>query len=274
MLYPPSHFDISAGLERETKGCGLVPGRDVQGGTRVCSKSSPSRRVGWKSGVDDLEFRQIDGSGEPERVEEGLGFPDIPADPYIDFAFGLDGSTTTNDDDPKRTSERSVAPRFGEPSVSETIHRLESVIGLPTGADTTVDVIPMDFDTVLSGLIPPLPSSGEGGIQCWGKLGKGSLSWLPLQLPPTSKFPALAAPTLSPTVTPARDLAFTDLDLGSSLGAPAEVGSRIPQVSTTVSGSTSTLGSAGSASGAANPDSAEIQVFSGPSLFLDDDGME
>jgi len=260
--FPHHHIlDITAGLAWETEGSDLVPGRDVQGGTRVRSKLSSPRSDNWKLGVDDLEFLQTGGGGEPERVEE-LGFP-TPTDPYVDFAFGLDGSTTTTNDDLKRTSEGSVVARFSEPSVLETIRSLESVIGLPTGASTTVDIVPMDFDTVLSGLIPPLPSSGEGEVQCWGRP-----SQLPFQLSPTSKFPTLAAPSLSSTVVPA----FTDLDLISSLEAS---GSRTPQVSTTVSGCGLTLGFVGSMSETANPDLAEIQgVFSGPNLFLDDDGME
>jgi len=249
-----------------------VSGCDLREGTRVYSKHSSScRRDGRGCGVGDRESRQIDEGRETERLDEFV--PLTPTDPYIDFAFGLDG---TAHGDSKRTSEPSVGTRLGYPSVSETLRRLESAIGPPTGADTAVDLIPMDFDRTLSELIPQLPSSGEGETQGRGKLSGSSLGWLPFQIS-TSKFPSLAPSPLWPTVTPVRDHpTLTDLDLGSSsLDAPVEALPRTPRVSVTVSGSGSMLGSVESASALANLGSAEIQeVFSGPRLFPDDDDVE
>ena len=254
---------FSAGLECKMEGCDLVPGHDLREGTWVCSKPSSCRRDGRGCGVSDWKSRRIDESGETERLDEFV--PPTPTDPYIDFAFGLDGISCG---DSKRTSEPSVADGFDYPSVSETLRRLESAIGLPTGAETTVNLIPMDFDVTISESIPQLPSSGEGETQGWGKLNNSSSSRLPFQFS-TSKFPTLAPSSLWPVV---RDHTLTDLDLSSSLDAPVEAGPRTLRVSATVSGSGPASGSVEFVSALTNPGSAEIQeVFSGPRLFADDD---
>jgi len=246
-----------------------VPGRDPRGGTRVGPNLSPRRRDGWGCGVVDSKPRQIDEDGGRERLGEFV-LPAL-ADPYIDFAFGLDAKPH---DDPKRTNEHPAAVGLDCPSVSETLHRLESAIGLPTGADATVELIPMDIDKTLSVSIPQLLSSGEGETQCWGLLNSSLLSHLPFQ-PSTSEFPSLA-PSLSPVVTTARDLALTDMGLSSSLVVPIEVRPQTPWISATVSRSGLTLGYVESASALVDSDMAEVRekVFAGPSLFLDDDGME
>jgi hypothetical protein len=250
--------------------CGLVVCRDLREGTRDCPEPSSCHRDGRRSGVGDQESRRIDEGGETERLDE---FVDLaPTDPYIDFAFGLDDTTYG---DSKRMSEPSVAARLGDPSVSETLLRLESAIGLPTGAETTVDLIPMDFDATLSESILPLPSSGNGETRGWNKPSCGSLSWLPFQFS-TSKFPTVAPSSLWPTVASSRSHALMGLDLSSSLDAPVEARPRTPRVSATVSGSGLMSGSVESAPALTNPDSVEIQerVFSGPRLFPDDDDVE
>ena len=244
-----------------------MPGCDLQGGISVHSESSRNRD-GWGRGVDDLKSRWIDGGGETERLDGLVLSTAAPADPHVDFAFNLEG--TTHNDDPKTISEPSAsdAARIDHPSTSETLRRLESAMGLPEGAGTTVELIPMDFDTTPSASTPQFFASGEGGTQCWGRLPFQSSS---------SKFPALVpSPLLSSTITSARELASTGLDLSSLSEAPVEVRPRTPRVSVAVSGSGPTLGSVESVSALADPDSAEMRerIFSGPSLFLGDDGME
>ena len=261
---------ISAGLGREVEGCGLVSSRGPGEGTGGCSEP-PFRRDDRGCGVGDRKSRRIDEGGETERLDEFV-LP-VPTDPYIDFVLGLDDTTYGGS---KRTSEPSVATRLGYPSASETLRRLESAIGLPTGADTVVDLIPMDFNATLSESVTRLPLSGEGEARGWGKPSGSSPSWLPFRSS-ISKFPTLAPYSLWPGVALARDHALMDLDLSSSLDAPIdEDRSMTPRVSATVSGSGPMSGSVESASALTNPGSAEIQgeVFSGPRLFPDDDGME
>lgn len=242
-----------------------MPDRDLREGTRTCSMSSSYRQDCGGCGVGDRKSRRIEG-GETERLDEFVHL--APMDPYIDFAFGLDGTTYGNSE---TTGEPSVAARPGYPSVSETLRRLESAIGLPTGADAAVDLIPADFDITPQESIPQLPSSEEGETQGWSKLSGSSPNRLPFQFS-TSKFPTLAPSPLWPTATLARDYALTDLDLSSSL----EAGPRTPRVSATVFGSGPAPGSIESASALTNLDSAEIQekVFSGPCLFSNDDSVE
>lgn len=229
-----------------------MPGRDLQEETGACPNNPPCQRDDWGR----------DKGGETERLDNFV-LP-VSADSYVDFAFSLD-DTAYNDS--KRTSESSVTARLGYLPVSETLRRLEPAIGLPTSAETTVDLIPVDFDVILSGSTPQLRSSGEGETQGLGKLSSSSLSLLPFQLS-ASKFPTMVPSPLSLTGTLVRDHALTDLDLGSSLGAPVEVMSRTSRVPAAVSGSELMLESA-----LTNSDSVAIQekVFSGPSLFLDDD---
>ena len=244
--------------------------RDHGEGTRDCSKPA-CRRDDRGCGVGDRKSRQINEDGETERLDEFVLPP--PMDPYIDFALGLDGMTC---EDSKRASEPSIATRLGYPSVSETLRRLESAIGLPTGAETAVDLIPMDFNVTLSESDTRLPSSGEGGAQDWSKPSSSSLGWLPFRSS-TSKFPIQVPSPLWPGVAPARDHhAPLDLDLSLSLDAPAKARPLTPGVSATVSGSGLISGSVESASALTNPSPAEIRekVFSGPRLFPDDDGME
>lgn len=271
MLYP-SHLDLSADLECEAEGCDLVPGRDPREGTRAGSNLSPRRRDGLGCGVSDSKPRQICEDGERERLSE-LVLP-APTDPYIDFAFSLD---VTHYENPKRTNEPSAAVGLDYPSVSETLRHLGSTIGLPTGADATVDLIPMDIDKTLSASTPQLFSSGEGEAQRRGLLSNCPLSHLPFQ-PSTSGFPSLApSSSLSPVMTAARNPALPDLDLSSSLVAPIQVRPQTSLTPATVSGSGLALGYAKSASVLVDSDSAaEVpeKVFAGPSLFLDDDGME
>lgn len=247
-----------------------MPGCDLREGTKVYSKHSSSyRRDGRGCGVGDRESRRIDEGGETERLDEFV--PLTPTDSYIDFAFDLDGTANS---DSKRAGEPFAGTRLGYPSVSETLRRLESAIGLPIGADTAVDLIPVEFDRALSESIPQLPSSEEGETQGRGRLGSSSLGWLPFQIS-TSKFPSLAPSPLWPTVASVRDPTLTDLDLGSSLDGPVEAMPRTPRVSVTVSGTGLVLGSVESASALTNLDSAEIQeVFSGPRLFPDDGSVE
>jgi len=247
-----------------------VSSRDPREGTRDSPKPS-CRQDDRGCGVGDRKSRRIDEDGETERLD-GFVLP-VSTDPYIDFALGLDGTTY---EDSKKTGEPPIAARLGYPSVSETLRRLESAIGLPTGADTAVDLIPMDFNVTLLESVTRLPSSGEGETRGWGKPSGSSLSWLPFRSS-TSKFPTLAPSSLWPEVAPARDPALVDLDLSSSLDAPVdEARPPTPRVSATVSGSGLISGSVESASALTNPGSVEIQekVFSGPRLFPDDDGME
>ena len=239
-------------------------------GTRDCSKPA-CRRDNRGCGVDDRKSRRTDEDGEMERLDEFVLPP--PTDPYIDFALGLDGTTCG---DSKRAIEPSIATRLGYPSVSETLRRLESAIGLPIGAETAVDLIPMDFNVTLSESDTRLPSSGEGEARGWSKPSSSSLSWLPFRSS-TSKFPTQVPSSLWPAVAPARDHHTPmDLDLSLSLDVPAEARPLTPGVSATVSGSGLIPGSVESASALTNPGSVGIQekVFSGPRLFPDDDGME
>ncbi|KAF9647159.1 hypothetical protein BDM02DRAFT_3117535 [Thelephora ganbajun] len=263
---------ISVGLDCEVEDCNLVPGHGNRDGKRVDLKPSP-RRGDWRCGVDEFKLRRINEGGERERFD---GFVlSAPTDPYTDFAFDLD---RTAHDDPQRTSGPSVAAGLDHPSVSETLRPLESAIGLHTGAETTVDLAPMDVDTTFSGPISKGISSREGEAQGCGQLSDSLPSLLPFQFS-TSKLPAPASSLslLPPAVTAAYDLALMDLDLGSSLETPAEVRPRpTPRISATVFGSGLTLGSVGPASTLISPGPAAIRekVFVGPSLFLGDDGME
>ena len=253
--------------------CGLVPGRDLRECEMLDPNPSPSRREGWECGVDDLEPRRISGGGETDR-RDAFVLP-VPTDPYIDFAFGLDG--TTHCDDPKRTNEHSVAIGLDHSSVSETLRRLESEIGPPTGiGDATVDLIPMDIDTMLSVPVSHRLPSGEGETQRRGSPSDNPPNPLPFQ-PPTSNFPALApCSSSSPAVATARNLVLRGPDLSSSLEALVQDRPQTPQTSTTVSVSELAMGSTEPASTLVNLGSVEVQrkVIAGPRLFLDDDGME
>jgi len=249
-----------------------VPGRGLQEGGTVDSNPSPSRREGWECGVDDLEPRRISGGGETDR-RDAFVLP-APTDPYIDFAFGLDGATHC--DDPKRTNEPLVAIGLDHSSVSETLRRLESEIGPPTGVDATVDLIPMDIDAMLSVPVSYRLPSGEGETQRRGSPSDNPPNHLPFQ-PPTSNFPALAPySSSSPAVTTAHNLVFRGPDLSSSLEALVQARPQTPQISTTISGSELAVGSTEPASALVNLGSAEVQrkVIAGPRLFLYDDGME
>ena len=244
---------------------------DPREGTRDCSTEPSCRQDDRGCGVGDRKSRRIDEDGETECLDESV-LP-VSTDPYIDFALGLDGTTY---EDTKRTGEPPIAARLGYPSVSETLRRLESVIGLPTGADMAADLIPMDSNVTLLEPVTRLPSSGEGETRGWGKPSSSSLGWLPFQSS-TSKFPIQGSPSLWPKVAPARDHALMDLDSSSPPDAPVdEARSLTPRVSATVSGSGLISGSVESASVLTNPGSVEIQekVFSGPRLFPDDDGVE
>ena len=230
-----------------------MPSRDVRRGEGAGFEGSPHHsRDGWGCGVDE--------GGKTEHSDVFV-LP-APADPYIDFAFDLDGATY---EAPRMAAEPSVAVGLGHPSVSETLRCLESAMGLPTSADTTVGLAPMDVDAILSVSIPQRLLAGGGETRHGSPLnGSSSPRPLPFHLS-TSKLPALAPPP-----------SLTRSDLSSLLKAPVEVGPQSPHISATVSGLGLPSGSAGSVSPLINPGSAEMQekVFAGPSLFLDDGGME
>jgi hypothetical protein len=228
-----------------------VPSRDVREGEGAGLKCSHHSRDGWGCGVDE--------GGKTEHSDVFV-LP-APADPYIDFAFGLDGTTHEN---PGMATEPSAAAGLDYPSVSETLRCLESAMGLPTSADTTVDLAPMDIDATFSISTPQRLSTGAGETRHEIPLnGSGSPRLLPFHLS-TSKLPALAPP-----------LSLTRSGLNSLLKAPVEVRPQSPHISATVSGLGLPSGSVESVSPLINQGSAEMQeVFAGPSLFLDDGGME
>lgn len=237
-----SYLDVIAGLECETEACDLVSRGDLPEGTRVCPKPSTSSRDDRACGVDDPEPQRIDEDGETGR-RDGFALP-VPADPYIDFVFSLDDTARG---DPQRTTEPPVATQLDYPSVSETLRRLETAIGLPAGAGTTADMVLMNFDATLSKPNPQL-SSGGGEAQPWGKLSSSALSRFPFQQS-TPKFQTPAPSSLPPTVLSASDRVFTNLGSDPLVGVAAEAGSR-----------TFSRGSGGM----------QGKVSSGPSLFLDD----
>ena len=260
----------SAGLECEVESyCGPVPGRDIQEGKMVGLE--PSRcRGDLECGVDGFEPLRMDEGGEPERPE--VSVDPTPSEPYIDFAFGLDVATRDYDS-PGRTKGPSVAIGLDYPSVSETLRRLESGMEPLTEADTNADITLMNIDTMLSALTQKRLSPAEGEAQCRDLPSNSSLKSLPFHLP------ALAhSSSSSPMVTTSRDLALAHLDSGSSLKAPVEVRPQTPQISATLSGLELELGYRSAdepASMSIDLSSVEVQeVFTGPSLFLDDDGME
>jgi len=227
---------------------------------------SPPIRDDWDCGVDDFEHE----GGETER--SGVLVLPAPMDPYLDFAFGLDGTTH---DGLERTNGPRAATGLDYPSVSETLRHLESAMGLSTGADTNADPAPMDIDTILSTTIPQRLLSGFGETHCWGSLNSNSLSSLPFHLS-TPEPQVLRVSSLSPVVTPGGNLTLTYSNLSLPPEAPVEVRPQTPRISVAVAGSGLTPGFVESVSGLTNPDSAEIRekVFAGPSLFPDDDGME
>ena len=221
--------------------------------------------------MGDFEPLRIDEGIETER--DGVLVPSAPTDTYLDFAFGLDGAT--ND-----TSESADGPLANTgpnyPSVLETLRHLESAMGLSTDEDTNADPAPMNIDATPSRSIPRRLLSGYGETQCRGSLNISSLSPLPFYLS-TSKPQVLGLPSpLSPVATADSNLTLTYSNSTPSPKAPVEVRPQSPRISVTVSGLGLTPELVESVSGLTNLDSAEIQekVFTGPSLFLDDDGME
>lgn len=264
-------ISYSTDRDCETEGCGSVPGRNVREGKGVDLGPSPRSRNDWECGVDDSEPLPTNEGGETKRP--GVLVLPAPTDTYLDFAFGLDG---TADEGSERANGPLAIAGLDYPSALETLHHLESAIGLPTEADTNADPAPMNIDATLSTSIPQRLLSGGAGTRCRSSLNTNSLSLLPFHLS-TSKPQVMGLPSsLSPVVTAGRDLALTYS--GSSLlpKASVEVRPQTPRISVTVAGSALTPGFVESASGLTNPDSAEIQdkVFAGPSLFPDDGGME
>lgn len=246
-----------------------MPGRDIQEGKMVGLE--PSRRRGdLECGVDGFELLRMDESGEPERPE--VSVDPTPSDPYIDFAFGLDVATRDYDS-PGRTKGPSVAIGLDYPSVSETLRRLESGMEPLTEADTNADITLMNIDTMLSALTQKRLSPAEGEAQCRDLPSNSSFNSPPFHLPTLAH-----SSSLLPMVTTSRDLALAHLDSGSSLKAPVEVRPQTPQISATLSGLELELGYRSAdepASMSIDLSSVEVQeVFTGPSLFLDDDGME
>ena len=235
-----SYPDVIVGLECETEACGLVSRGGLPEGTRVCPKPSTSSRDDRACGVDDPEPQRIDEDGRTER-RDGFALP-VPTDPIIDFVFSLDDTARG---DPQRTTGPPIAAQLDHPSISETLRRLETAIGLSAGADTTVDLVLMDFEATLSNLHLP---SGGGEAQPWGKLSSSAPSRLPFQRS-TPKFQTPAPSSLPPTVLSASDRVFTDVGSDPLVGVAAEAGSR-----------TFSRGSEGM----------QEMAPSGPSLFLDD----
>jgi len=250
-----------------------VPGRDVREGNGVDLGSSPRRGDDWGCGVDDVESPRI-GEGVETGLLGALVLP-APTDAYLDFAFGLDGSTHN---DFERASGPLVVTGLYCPSVSETLRNLESAMGPPVGAGTNVDVdlAPMDVDAMLSASVPQRLLSGGGETQCRGSLSSSSLSLLPFHLSTSSPQGLGHSPSSSPVVTVGRNLALTCSDSSLSPKTPVEVRPQTHRISVTVAGSGFAPGSVEPASAASalfNLGSTE-KVFAGPSLFLDDDGME
>ena len=225
-----------------------MPGCDVRGGrVNVGLKSSP--RDGRGCGVGNPELLRMDEVGETKPL--GTFALSAPTDPYIDFASGLDGTTHLNHE---RRNEPLVATGPKYPSVSETLRHLESAMGQPTGAETDMDITPMNIDTTLSATAPQHLPSGEGGAQCSGLPSRSTSSLLPFHLS-TSKFPS---------------------SLSSPTKAPVEARPQAPRISATLPSSGSVAGPTEPVPASINLDLAEVRekVFAGPSLFLDDDGME
>ena len=261
------NLDICPGRDCE------VPEHNHRDGKRGSVELSPRSREGSSEcGVDCLKPRQIDCvNGELE----GFGDPAFraPTDPYTGFAFDLDATTRGH---PRATSESFAAAGLDHPTTLETLRRLESSMEPSTGADTTTDLVPMDVEAILSNSIPKHLSPGEGETRSWGQLNRTALGLLPFQLV-TLDSSTLATPPLSPTIDATDNLAFTNSNLGTSLGMPVQVRPPSPRLSMTVSSSGMAFESVESASASVNPESAETQeMIAGPRLFhpLDDDGME
>ena len=248
-----------------------MPGRSVREGKEVDLRPSPRSGDDLECGVDGFEPLRINEGGETGRP--GVLVLPTPTDPYLDFAFGLDGATHDN---PERANGPLAVTGLDYPSVSETVRHLESAMGLLTEADTNADPAPMDIDAMLSTSIPQRLLSRDGETQCRGSLNSNPLSLLPFRLS-TSKPQVLGLSSpLSPVVTAGRDRALTFSDSGLSTKSPVEVRPQTTRISVTVAGSGLTPGFVESVSGLTNLDSVEVQekVFAGPNLFLDDDGME
>ena len=269
-------YSCSTDLQCETEDCGSVPGRGVREGKRV--RLGPScRRDDLGCGVDDFEplRMDVDEGGATER-SDAFSRP-APTDPYTDFAFGLD--VVTHDRcSPGKTNESSASVPTGldYPSTLETLRHLESTIGPPADADTSAEPTLMNVDTTfLTASTPQGLSRGEEETQCRGLPSTNSLNLLPFHLS-TSKLQPLATSSSLPVATTAHNLALTHLDRGSSLKTPVEIRPQVPRISATLSGSELALGSTEPASSLMKLDSVDIpeKVFAGPSLFLDDDGME
>ena len=247
-----------------------MPGLDDRGGERVDVDLELSPRR-----LDDcLEYeigsskrRRTGGSAKQERFDE-VAFR-APADPYTDFAVGLDGAAHG---EPGPLTDTG----FGYSSALETLRRLESAMGPPTGAGTTADLFPMDPDAT-----PMCPSPSGGETQSLGKLGGNPLNPLPFRLQTSSlSTPAPPPPLFSSTagVASPHSLASTNFDLFSLLDTPTGVMLGTPQITVTIPGPGTIPECAETASVlmGLDPVDAKEEEIAGPRLFqlLDDNDME
>jgi hypothetical protein len=266
-----TYLHYCAGIDRDAENFDVALGLD-QGGERpgIDLKLSPHLQDDYSECVvGGFKPQQIFETVEPERFDEAAFR--ATTDPYVDFAFGLDG---TIHDEPLP----SMVPELECPSALETLRHLESVIWPPTSSDTTADLIPIDLDATLLKPIPRHPSPGEWETRCGGPLNSNPLDLLPFKHSASSfSTLVLPAPSLSSAtaVTTTPDRVSTNLDLCSLLDT---VMPGTPLISATASVSGVSIGCAETASVLMNLGLAEGQegVIAGPRLFqlLDDDGME